>query len=334
MHWILTISDKFSLGRVLERPQLLLLPPFGIDQARESLFRIEQLASGHTIALVISQNTEGLLIEANERLTGKEREEVSRKTWRMLRMGENFTDFLKMARGDADLRPLIRPGVRLLRGASLFEDVIKSFILMAHTGEKGSALTAWLVDRLGDPLPSNPTRHAFPTPQEILWGQHLVKEMLGPSLGNVVTDVAKAFGNHGAQLEALSRSKSSLSKLERNLCQNLAIDQRTMGLVMVCLGRYDYIPVDDYARECVSRVWYNHEPVSVKDVKALFSKWQPWGGLVYWLSMCSNTLTYEGGLLSSRGEFKSTLDGAPTTDGAPTMDGATYSTLSIKRSGA
>ncbi len=318
MHWILTISDKFSLARVLRRPQLFLLPPFSIDPARESLFRIEQLASGHTIALVISQNAEGLLIEANEHLTGKEREEVSRKTWRMLRMGENFTDFLKIAQGDAELRSIVEPGVRLLRGVSLFEDVVKSFILMAHTGEKGGALTAWLVDRLGDPLPSNPTRHAFPTPQEILWGQHLVEEMLGPSLGNVIVEVAKAFQDHGARLESLLHSKTSLSKLERSLHQNLAIDQRTMGLVMVCLGRYDYIPVDDYARQCVSREWYDHEPVSAEEVDALFSKWQPWGGLVYWLSTCSNALAYESGLVSPIGESKLT----------------TYNTLSLRRSGA
>jgi 3-methyladenine DNA glycosylase/8-oxoguanine DNA glycosylase len=318
MHWILTISDKFSLARVLKRPQLFLLPPFSIDPARESLFRIEQLASGHTIALVVSQNAEGLLIEANERLTGKEREEVSRKTWRMLRMGENFTDFLKMAQSDAELRSIVEPGVRLLRGVSLFEDVVKSLILMAHTGEKGGVLTAWLVDRLGDPLPSNPTRHAFPTPQDILWGQHLVKEMLGPSLGSVIVKVAKAFQDHGARLEALLHSKSSLAKLERSLHQNLAIDQRTMGLVMVCLGRYDYIPVDDYACQCVSREWYDHEPVSAKDINALFSKWQPWGGLVYWLSICSNALAYESGLVSSVGESKLT----------------TYSTLSVRRSGA
>ncbi len=293
MHWILTISDKFSLRRVLDRPQLLLLPPFGVDPARESLFRIEQLASGHTIALVISQNTEGMLIEAGERLTGKEREEVSRKTWRMLRMGENFADFLKMAQNDTELLPLVQSGVRLLRGASLFEDIVKSFILMAHAGGKGGVLTSWLVDRLGDPLPSNPTRHAFPTPQEMLWGQHLVKEMLGPALGDKIVQVAKAFQNHRAHFEALSRSRSPLSKLERSLCEGLAMDQRTMGLVMLCLGRYDYIPLDDYARQCVSRMWYDDEPVSGEDIQALFSKWQPWGGLVYWLSACSRALSYE-----------------------------------------
>jgi 3-methyladenine DNA glycosylase/8-oxoguanine DNA glycosylase len=302
MHWILTISDKFSLTRILARPQLLLLPPFGIDPARESLFRIEQLASGHTIALVISQNTEGLLVEANERLTGKEREEVSRKIWRMLRMGENFTDFIKMAQSDAELRAMVRQGVRLLRGASLFEDVVKSFILMAHPGEKGRALTTWLVDRLGDPLPSNPTRHAFPTSREILWGQHLVKEMLGFSLGSVIIEVVEAFQNDGAHLEALSRAQSSLSKLQRpklqlpkqhRLYETLTMDQRTMGLVMLCLGRYDYIPTDDYARQCVSHVWYDYEPVGIEDVNALFSKWQPWGGLVYWLSTCSNILVCE-----------------------------------------
>ncbi len=286
MHWILTVSDNFSLKQVLERPQMLLLPPFEVDPAGESLFRIEQLASGHTISFTVSQIEEGIALESDERLTGKEREEVSRKTWRMLRLGENFSEFLTLAKTHPRLYSATQQGFRLLRGASLFEDSLKSVILLHNDFACWhEQLVTWLVDRLGSPLPSNPTRHTFPVPREILWNQHLVEEMLGPELGIMVSHITEAFLANGEQLETLSQSDLPTDALVSRIREQLGIEGPALALVMLCLGRYNYVPTDERARQYVGQVWFEGQSVSLKDIQALFTPWQPWGGLAYWLSI-------------------------------------------------
>ncbi|MBN1487558.1 MAG: hypothetical protein JW981_07945 [Anaerolineae bacterium] len=283
MHWILTVPDNFSLKQMLKQPQPLLLPPFAINQQNGGLTRIERLASKHIVDLNISQTAKGLLLETEERLNSKEREEITRKTWRLLRLGENLTPFLELSEQHPMVKRLAQQGIRCIRGTSIFEDIIKSLIVTHSTQEWGRYRAAWLVERLGEPLPSNPTRHAFPMPDEILWGRRFVKEMLGEEVGQAIINTTEAFKETGDELESIPVKQLNIEELESYLNDHLNLNQETLGLVMLCLGKYDYIPVDETAQERISHAWYNNKPVNPGQIRTIFNTWQPWGGLVYWL---------------------------------------------------
>jgi 3-methyladenine DNA glycosylase/8-oxoguanine DNA glycosylase len=288
MHWILTVSDSFSLTKVIQRSLWLLQPPFSTNRAHEQLYRVEHLASDNTVALTVTQAPAGLVLHTNEHLTSAETEEVSHKTWRMLRLGENLRPFLNVARRTPGLESTLRYGVTLLRGTTLFEDVIKALIFTWEEEAWQSQRIAWIVDRFGDPLPSNPTLHTFPTPQQMLWNQHLLEEMRNPPLAQCLIDIADRFHQRKREIETTLHSDLPLHQHVNNVQDLLNLDPVSLGMVMLCLGRYDYIPVDACAQARVSRQWYRGNNIGPEEVRATFEPYQPWGGLAYWLWDWSN----------------------------------------------
>lgn len=282
MDWILTIPSDFALDALLRRSEWLLLPPFAVNYAQGELHRVEHLRSGKVVTLTLSEALGGMHLRVNERLSGGETEEVSRKTWRMLRLGENFASFLALARGDPTLNRCVRRGVRFLRGVTLFEDLVKALILGNSPRQWGSQRVAWIVDRLGDPLPSNPTRHAFPTPAQLLSHRHLVLEILGPELGRNFLNVVEYFQSDEEQLEDLLQARHSVEEITATLNRLPSMSSCALALTMLALGRYDYLPINACARQGFD---HGEQPPSSEPdrLRTAFEPWQPWGGLVYWL---------------------------------------------------
>ena len=282
MHWILTVPDSFILTQVIQRSQWLLQPPFRLNRAQENLHRVERLASGYTVALAISQVPAGLVLETDERLGSNDREEISHKTWRMLRLGDNLRPFLEIANRTPGLESTIRYGAHLLRGTTFFEDVVKAIIFTMESKAKQGLHLAWIVDRFGDPLPSNPTRHAFPTPRQLIRGEQLLGEMFDPAIATRLITVADKFEEQAPYIAAMTSDDVPLEKLTYNLEQLFELDVTTIGLVMLNLSRYDYIPVDSSARRRVSS-HFRGRKIGSSEIRLMFEPLQPWGGLAYWL---------------------------------------------------
>ena len=52
--------------------------------------------------------------------------------------------------------------------------------------------------------------------------------------------------------------------------------------LMMLLGRYDYVPMDSWARKLVAQEWYGGQQIGRDEVYAAFERWGQWKGLVYW----------------------------------------------------
>jgi 3-methyladenine DNA glycosylase/8-oxoguanine DNA glycosylase len=291
MHWTLTIPDSFSLSHIIRRSLncgqsnleqfLLLQPPFSVSRSKERLNRVERLQSGNTIYLILSQTLAGLVLQTDERLTGSDTEEISQKTRRMLRLGENLQPFLDIARHTPGLETTLRNGAHILRGATLFEDVIKAIILTQEEKVRQGQCITWIVDRFGDPLPSNPTRHAFPLPQQILGGNEVLGKMFSPNITGKLIRVAEKFHTEGKRIEMLTDKKRNTDALTTELAQLLGLGPESLGLVMLSLGRYDYIPAQYTQQQ--PHAFDKKTKSTPHDTRAMFELLQPWGGLAYWL---------------------------------------------------
>ena len=292
MHWTLTVPDSFSLPQLIRRSlnceqlkleQLrLLLPPFSVNRTKERLNRVERLQSGNTVYLTLSQTSAGLIVQTDERLTGQDTEEISHKTRRMLRLGENLQPFLDIARRTPGLETIQHNGVHILRGATFFEDVIKAIILTEEEKARQGQHITWIVDRFGDPLPSNPTRHAFPTPQQLLWGDHLVREVFPPAIARKLLRAAEKFNTGAERIEVSAQGERSADVLAARLAKLLDLEPETLGLVMLNLGRYDYIPATLCIQQHTRSSNHKRRDTS-RDTQAMFEPLQPWGGLACWL---------------------------------------------------
>ncbi len=287
MHWLLSIPDDFSLREVIRRSGWLLRPPFHVPPLKGQLTRLESLDGENAIELAVSQAPAGLVLQTTARLSGQEVQGASQRVWRMLRLDEDLRPFLRAVRRSEALTSTARLGARLLRGTTLFEDVLTAVgATWEDSLHPSFRLVSALVDRLGTPLPANPTLHTFPNPQRILAGRGLLSDVFSPDLTAQILHVARLFAED-TTFEELIRCSVATDELAHELRRLTGITPPNLGLLMLHLGRYHYVPTDWVARERLRR--YRQLPesssreIATHDVLRFFERWQPWGGLAYWL---------------------------------------------------
>ncbi|MGC9348476.1 MAG: hypothetical protein ACP5JG_10095 [Anaerolineae bacterium] len=284
MHWLLSVQETFSLREAIHRSSWLLESPFHTNLAGDQLHRIEHLTTGHARDIRISQTPAGLVIQTNGHLSAQEIEEVSQKAWRVLRLEDTFDAFRSSARRTEALASVVTTGARLIRGATLLEDAVAAAVAQRHAdGTPDYEPVAWVVDRLGDPLPSNPTFHAFPTAQQLLKGQRALVELFDDEVVHTVLHITTVLIEQSQRLQLLVRSTLSANDLASELRRTLKLSSASLSLLMLAVGRYDYIPTDTWARFRVRKYLRKTGDVGPADVRRFFEPWQPWGGLAYWL---------------------------------------------------
>ncbi|MCD6284376.1 MAG: hypothetical protein J7M39_00500 [Anaerolineae bacterium] len=284
MHWLLSVPDTFSLRQVVRRSGWLLYPPFHVQTLGDRLLRVEQLGEKTTVGLTVCQAPAGLVVHTEPHLSAAEVEEASRKVWHMLRLDENLEPFLRAARRHRALRAVKRTGARLIRGVDLFEHVtVATLATWDPHGMPQFGRVAGLINRLGFPLQRNPTFHSFPTPERLLVGAESLHDIFAPHIVVRLTSIARAFATQPARIDLLVRQPLDANKLARRLADELLLDALGTGLLMLYLGRYDYIPTDSVAQRRVGEHLLGGAPASQQEIVAFFDRWDPWGGLAYWL---------------------------------------------------
>lgn len=280
----LSACPPFSLWAVVESHGWVRLPPFAVDYQAGILTRVERLESGRVVECVIQESVGGVTVEVREQLSGAEREEISRKVWWMLGLGQDLTPFYALARNESRLAHMERRALgRMLRSPTVFEDSVKT-LLTTNTAWTGTLrMVEALVSHFGDPLPNDPSRNAFPTPAQLARGSEADLRDLGLGYrAPFVTELARRVAEGELDLEGMKDADWPTDEVRRRLLEIKGVGEYAAASLLILLGRYDYLPVDTWARKLVSREWYNGRPVGRKEVEAAFAHWGPWKGLAYW----------------------------------------------------
>jgi 3-methyladenine DNA glycosylase/8-oxoguanine DNA glycosylase len=141
-----------------------------------------------------------------------------------------------------------------------------------------------LVRLYGEPLPADPARRAFPTPERLasVAVDSLRAEAKLGYRAPYVQALAQAAASGALDLEALKRSDLPTPELRKCLLAIKGVGGYAAANLLVILGRYDYVPVDSWAMSQVSREWYGGQRVGEKEVNAAFERWGAWRGLAFW----------------------------------------------------
>ena len=173
---------------------------------------------------------------------------------------------------------------RILRSPTLFEDTVKT-ILTTNTAWSGTIrMTEKLVGRFGSPLPADPDRRAFPTPEQLAdTDEATLRSEAGlgyraPYVLQLARDVAAGT----LDLESLKAADIPTAELRQQLLAIKGVGDYAAANLLMILGRYDFIPVDSWAFKMVSHEWYGGESVGRAQVEDAFERWGEWRGLAYW----------------------------------------------------
>jgi 3-methyladenine DNA glycosylase/8-oxoguanine DNA glycosylase len=283
----LTLSARppFFLSAVVGSHGWVRLAPFGEDDLTGGLTYVERLDSGRVVEMIIQEATGGVSVEVDGQLSEAERDEVAREVEWMLGLEQDFSAFFTLAREEPKLAHMEEQAQgRLLRSPTLFEDTVKT-ILTTNTSWAGTIrMVEALVSQFGAPLPADPTRHAFPAPDQLASADEptLRTEARLGYRAPYVLELARSVASGTLDLESLKTTDIPTAQLRKGLLAIKGVGEYAVANLLMLLGHYDFIPVDSWALKMVSHEWYGGEPVGRAEVEAAFERWGEWKGLAYW----------------------------------------------------
>lgn len=285
MKLMLPARAPFSLSTVVGSHGWIKLAPFGRHEETGGLTYVAQLDSGRVVHMLIEETPGGVSVELDGSLNHEEQHDVARKVEWMLGLDQDFTAFYDQVRHEPKLaRVEERSQGRLLRSASLFEDVVKT-ISTTNTSWAGTIrMVQALVSEFGVPLPGDPTRHAFPAPERLA-GENEETLRTAARLGYrapYVLELARMVATRALDLEALKTTTLPTAELRAQLLAIKGVGAYAAANLLMLLGRYDFVPVDSWALKVVSHEWHDGEPVGRAEVEKAFERWGEWQGLAYW----------------------------------------------------
>jgi 3-methyladenine DNA glycosylase/8-oxoguanine DNA glycosylase len=224
-------------------------------------------------------------------LAAAESDEIRRKVAHMFRLDEDFTEFYALcaARGERWASADVGLG-RLLRSPTLFEDVIKT-IATTNTQWGGTKrMIAALVGALGEPLPADPTRRAFPTPEAVAAAppETFTEVARFGYRGPYVQYLAWRVASGELDLEGLLHSDRPTADIKRELLGIKGVGPYAAATLLMLIGRYDELGYDTVFRDFVSARYFNGERPPPKEMLAVYDDWGQWRYLAYWLDLWQN----------------------------------------------
>ena len=281
----LSARPPFSLQQVINSHGWPQLAPFLWDRSNGELRRVERLASGRVVELRFDPAPNGAAVEVDVDLSADEQAEAEAKVQWMLGLDQDFSAFYATTRGEPKLAQAeaLAKG-RVLRSPTLFEDVLKTIATTNTTWGGTIRMIDALVRLYGDPLPADPVRRAFPRPEQLaaVNVDSLRAEVKLGYRAPYVLDLAQSIASGALDVEALKDSDLPTPELRKRLLAIKGVGGYAAANLLVILGRYDYVPVDSWAMNQVSREWYGGQPVGEKQVNAAFERWGEWKGLAFW----------------------------------------------------
>jgi 3-methyladenine DNA glycosylase/8-oxoguanine DNA glycosylase len=290
----LTLSARlpFSLAAVVGSHGWVRLAPFGTDTRTGGLTYVARLDSGRVVELLIQEASGGVSVEVDGQLNEAEQDEVARQVKWMLGLERDCSAFYALAREEPRLAHVEGRALgRILRCPTLFEDTVKT-ILTTNTSWAGTIrMVQALVSQFGDPSPSDPTWHTFPTPGRLAAtdAETLRSAARLGYRAPYVVELARAVASGGLDLESLKATDMPTAELRKRLLAIKGVGGYAAANLLMILGRYDFVPVDSWAMKMVSHEWYGGEAVGQAEVEAAFERWGEWKGLAYWFWDWSRT---------------------------------------------
>jgi N-glycosylase/DNA lyase len=125
---------------------------------------------------------------------------------------------------------------------------------------------------------------AFPAPGALAKADEAALRT-GPRLGYrapYVLALARDVNSGALDLERLTQEGLPTPELRKRLLAIKGVGDYAAANLLMLLGRYDYVPIDSWALQMVSREWHAGAPVTAAEVRAAFGRFGAWQGLAYW----------------------------------------------------
>ncbi|HEU0318905.1 MAG TPA: hypothetical protein VFR49_16340 [Solirubrobacteraceae bacterium] len=289
-------GEPVDLRRTITSHGLVDLPPMRPLDGWSGLELTVRPRRGRARTLVVEAGRPGV---ATVRVLGRApgaalAAELLAITRHVLRLDDDLSDFYAQAAEDPDLAWAAHRGAgRLIRGQTVFEDVVKTICTTNCAWSATVRMVGALVSDLGEAAPGAPADgafgRAFPT-----------AEAMAAAPEAFYTEVARA-GYRGAYLRAIATDVAegrldleAMDDVEQGTAGDDLLEERLLALpgvgpyaaahvMLTSLGRYSRLVLDSWTRPTYCRLVGARGALKDETIERRFKRYGDWAGLAFWL---------------------------------------------------
>ena len=297
-------GEPVDLWRTLVSHGIASLPPMRVDEVARTLevtILVDRLRA-RTVRVAAGRTGYGVATVLGPRPAGDEAERIRRTVRHVLRLDEDLTAFYALAAVDPDLAWAAAGAGRMVRGATVFEDVVKTICTTNCAWSATERMVGALVAHLGVPAPDAPPTgsagRAFPTPAAMAEaGEDFYRDVVRAGYrGRYLRALASSVADGTIDLEALGRASPEElpdDELAKRLLALPGVGPYAAAHVMMLLGRYSRLILDSWTRPKYARLT-GATAVPDREIAARFAPYGRYAGLAFWLFVTRDWVEAEG----------------------------------------
>jgi N-glycosylase/DNA lyase len=273
-------GEPVDFRRTLASHGVASLPPSYIDE------------EAWTLAVTLPSGRGARTVRVSEGRAGYARVEgatssVLAQLRHMFRLDENLAPFYAVARADPQLAWAAAGAGRMLRGPTVFEDVVKT-ICTTNTAWGGTVrMVTALVDHLGVEAPGG--RRTFPRAVAMAdAGLDFYRDVARTGYrGTYLQTLAEGVASGTLDLEQLNDPELPVEEVEERLLALPGVGPYAAAHVMLTsLGRYSRLVLDSWTRPTYAKLV--GRKASDKTIARKFHRYGDFAGLAFWLLLTRN----------------------------------------------
>ena len=291
-------GEPVDLWRTINSHGLVELPPMRVDADSRSLEITLPRAHGAPRTVTISQSgpTRAAVMVAGRPPAGDDRDRLLAAVSHVLRLDEDLAPFYAVAASDPNLAWATSGAGRLIRSASVYEEVVKTICTTNCAWSATKRMVGVLVAELGEPAPGaprdGPLGRAFPTSSAMAGADEVFyRDVVRAGYrGRYLGELAERVESGAAQLEELGRTTRDEipdDEVERRLLALPGVGPYAAAHVMLMLGRYSRLVLDSWTRPKYASV-VGSRALKDSTIVRRFRRYGPYAGLAFWLTVSAD----------------------------------------------
>jgi N-glycosylase/DNA lyase len=205
----------------------------------------------------------------------------------VLRLDDDLSPFYELAAQDEALAWAAAGAGRMIRSATVFEEVVKTICTTNCAWSATQRMVAALVEHLGEPAPDAPAEgpygRAFPTPAAMAAaGESFYRDTVRAGYrAAYFRSLAASVSSGQLDLEALAGPGLDDDEVAARLLALPGVGPYAAAHVMLMLGRYSRLVLDSWTRPKYAQV--HGRKATDRQIERRFKRYGRYAGLAFWL---------------------------------------------------
>jgi len=304
-----TLKARGAAGEPVDLPRTFLshgmadLPPMWVDEETPAFGATVSVRKARPRSVRVTEDSSGrAAVEVFGRTPGRAAlSEIEATVSHILRLDEDLSEFYSLAADDPDLGWVTSGAGRMIRSATVFEEVVKTVCTTNCNWAMTIKMVSALVEHLGEPAvgakTDGPAGKTFPTPEAMASAdESFYREVVRAGYrGAYFQELARRVADGEVDLEAVgSASAADVSDEELDaVLQGLpGVGPYASATIMMMLGRYSRLILDSWTRPKYARL-VGRKTVKDTTIVRRFRKFGRWSGLAFWLFLTKDWIEKE-----------------------------------------